>query len=129
LVEHPFDLKKRVNLFKHFWTSLVPSKEDREVTDESFKSNVMIHIKKWAKVKDAYIFWLSNKSVQIAFEDKVNVVMDTGKHEVILEDSEGQILTSPLALVMESGNEKLISWVKKSRELLNLMIPKTNSTS
>jgi len=123
LLEHPLDLKKRVNLFNHFWNSLVPNKEERMCTDESFRSDVMIYVKKWAKIKDAYIFWLSNKSVQIAFEDKVNMVMDTRKREIIMEDSKGEIQTCALPLVMESNSTELISRFRQSKDLLNLMGP------
>lgn len=119
LANHPADLKKRVNLFNHFWRSLVPKGEDREATSESFQSNSTTYIKKWHKAQNAMVFWLSNKTIQVAFEDKANIIMNTTNHEVTLETTQGEILTCSLALAMESDNAELVARVKRAKDLLS----------
>ena len=118
---YPEDLHKRVNLFKHFWNLLVPNPMEREPNRLlcTFDSSPVVYIRKWAKVDDGYIFRLSNKLVQVSFNDKNTIVMNGEKHEVIFENNKGESMVYSLSNVMKSGNEEMITRLKRAKELLN----------
>ena len=50
----------------------------------------MVYIKKWMKTKNAVIFRLSNKVVQVDFKDKTKMILSTNTKQVNYIDSSGR---------------------------------------
>ena len=49
----------------------------------------MVHLKKWVKTKHSILFKLSNKNVQVDFQDKTQVILSNEKKIVNYVDKLG----------------------------------------
>lgn len=78
---YPSQLHKKVTLVKHFNTYLLNQQSplDRLSTQTeslSLTDTHTIYVKKWMKTKHATFFRLSNRTVQVQFEDNTEVIVD-----------------------------------------------------
>jgi len=87
LNDYPKELKKKINLLKHFKTYLESSKVKPNLNNLSNQENIhsrdllsspnLVYIKKWMKTKHAIMFRLSNKIVQVDFNDKTKIILSS----------------------------------------------------
>jgi polo-like kinase 1 len=113
--EYPSDLKKKVTLLLHFKKHLAIFEPVREEND-----NVVI--KKWMTTSHAVIFRLSNKVVQVYFQDKTEMMLCSRNKQVIYVDKKGGIMMTPLATAMDSENKEMTKRLKYTKDILTNMI-------
>lgn len=104
LTEYPKDLAKKVTLLQHFRSYLENntnpdknveggSSKDVEMIDESGKiigANANVYVKKWMRTKHAIMFRLSNKIVQVNFQDHTEILLNSESRLVTYVNKKGE---------------------------------------
>jgi polo-like kinase 1 len=116
LVGFPPEFQKKVTLLQHFRKHLAVI----DPVDEA--SNPLPYIKKWLTTSHAIIFRLSNKVVQVYFQDKSELMLCSGTKQVVYIDKKGIITVFPLASAMESGNKEMTKRLRYTKEILTTML-------
>jgi polo-like kinase 1 len=70
------------------------------------------------KTKHAILFRLSNKVVQVIFEDQSELVMSSINKKVSFMNKKGERSNYLLATALESGNHDMIKRLNYSRQVL-----------
>lgn len=70
------------------------------------------------KTKHAILLRLSNKIVQVIFEDKSELVMSSLSKKVSYLNKKGERVNYLLATALESGNQEMIKRLNYSRQVL-----------
>lgn len=84
LESYPQELHKKVTLLQHFRSYLedtriqtvTPSANPKQVVLEDRQNN-LVHLKKWMKTRHAIMFRLSNKIIQVDFQDKSQIILSS----------------------------------------------------
>ena len=116
--DYPASLKKKVTLLHHFRKHLI--------NEESFSSSHMkqpfAYVKKWLTTNHAIIFRLSNKIVQVNFQDKTELLLCSEKKVVTYMNKKGQRSCYALSNAMESGNMEMAKRLRYTKEVLTNML-------
>jgi polo-like kinase 1 len=102
--EPPEALTKKITLIKYFKCYLQKAKGRKEGVevvvcndkvagapdDAVHNSDGLVYVKRWLKTKHAIIFRLSNKSVQVSFFDKTEIILSSEERIVSYTDQSGQ---------------------------------------
>ena len=87
LSDYPSTMEKKVTLLKHFKNYLVaqqtkkrkegevPTSEENRSAKRGGPASSMVYVKKWVRTRHAILFRLSNKTVQVTFFDKTEVIL------------------------------------------------------
>ena len=116
LVGFPPEFQKKVTLLQHFRKHLAVNDPVSEVPTP------LPYIKKWLTTSHAIIFRLSNKVVQVYFQDKSELMLCSGTKQVVYIDKKGNISVFPLASAMESGNKEMTKRLRYTKEILTTML-------
>jgi polo-like kinase 1 len=81
-----------------------------------------VYVKRWQKTKHATLFRLSNKVVQVVFEDKSELVMSSMTKKVFYKNKKEERFCYPLATALDSGNQEMIKRLNYSRQVLEQSI-------
>ena len=133
LTDYPKELQKKVTLLQHFRSYLEgdsksrPPEESGESEDK--KEANPTYVKKWMRTRHAIMFRLSNKIVQVNFEDHTEIILSSETREVTYVNKKGVRTTYPLATALESTNVEMAKRLKYTKEILTHMLtanqPKT----
>ncbi len=77
-----------------------------------------VFVKKWMKTKHAILFRLSNKVVQVIFEDSSELIMSSLSKKVQYVNKKGERSYFFLSTALESGNNEMIKRLNYSRQVL-----------
>jgi polo-like kinase 1 len=127
LVEYTFsnfppDLQKKVTLLMHFRKHLsVDDKVD-------FVEQPLTIVKKWLCTSHAMIFRLSNKVVQVHFQDKSELMLCSSNKQAVYINKKSEINVYPLATAMESPNKEMSKRLKYTKEILTTMLQNPGGT-
>lgn len=113
---YPAEFQKKVTLLQHFRKHLAITDAINEL------QNPMTYIKKWLTTQHAIIFRLSNKVVQVYFQDKTEIMLCSGTKQVVYIDKTSKITVFPLATAMESGNKEMTKRLRYTKEILTNML-------
>ena len=109
LTDYPKDLQKKVTLLQHFRSYLENNKEQSNGEDlGSPKSSKgqnqggQVYVKKWMRTKHAIMFRLSNKIVQVNFQDHTEILLNSESRLVTYVNKKGERSTLPLNIALES---------------------------
>jgi polo-like kinase 1 len=90
LTDFPKTLQKKVTLLQHFRSYLEADGLENtmaEVDSQPANPNIIpVYVKKWNRTKHAIMFRLSNKVVQVLFQDKTQVVLSSDTKSFIYVD-------------------------------------------
>ena len=109
LSDYPSEIHKKVTLLQHFKSYLegdgkkpmvAPVKQDNKLfqenaTQESIptstgrKISEIVYVKKWMRTKYAVMFWLSNKIVQVNFQDHTEIILSSETKMVTYVNKKG----------------------------------------
>lgn len=118
---YPAEFSKKVTLLTHFRKHLAIGEP---VVDDTAQ---LTYIKKWLNTQHAIIFRLSNKVVQVYFQDKSELMLCSGSKQVVYVDKGGRITVYPLAIAMESGNKEMTKRLRYTKEILTNMLQPTEN--
>ena len=93
---------------------------EKEKVGKNMKDKDYIYVKKWVRTKQAIFFRLSNKTIQVFFQDHTEVILykDTG----IYRNKKGEDCKFNLDDALNSQNYELKKRVKYTRDILAHMI-------
>lgn len=136
LVDYPKDLHKKVTLLQHFKNYLENDAKSGNAEEGSKvnknKEEPPVYVKKWTRTRHAIMFRLSNKIVQVCFEDRTEIILDSESREVTYLNKKGGKATYPLSSALESTNAEMTKRLKYTKEILTHMLtgnqPKSSSS-
>lgn len=128
--KYPEQLKKKVTLLNHFKGYLLEQREknNRNCVEEDAAwskgspNENMIYVKKWIKTRHAVLFRLSNRSVQISFFDKTELVLSNEARVVSYMDKNGTRTTGLLSEMMQGDKPNVAKRLKYARDVLHQLI-------
>ena len=152
LSDYPKELQKKVTLLHHFRSYLEGDNTNKEITnmntnpdseknlvmnfknlqinetdnktedDSSKKSICSVYVKKWMRTKHAIMFRLSNKIVQVCFQDHTEIILSSESRVVTYVNKKGERLTYPLNNALESNNNEMTKRLKYTKDILTHML-------
>ncbi len=141
LTDYPKELAKKVTLLQHFRSYLENNSSqgttassnnkdpnDVEMIDESGKNgNTFVYVKKWMRTKHAIMFRLSNKIVQVNFQDHTEILLNSESRLVTYVNKKGERQTLPLNIALESNNAEMTKRLKYTKDILTHMLNNNNN--
>lgn len=123
LTEYPKELQKKVTLLQHF-RSYLEGDIKQETGEEKQETNDFgnIYVKKWMKTRHAIMFRLSNKIVQVNFQDHTEIILSSETRMVTYVNKKGERNTYPLSNALESTNQEMTKRLKYTKEILSNML-------
>ena len=125
LTEYPKSLQKKVTLLQHF-RSYLEAEGVKPVCEAEGagkrKLESAIYVKKWLKTKHAIMFRLSNKIVQVNFQDGTEIILSSESKVVTYVNKKGERQSYPLSSALESTNAEMAKRLKYTKEILTRML-------
>ena len=129
LVDYPKELQKKVTLLQHFRSYLEGTdkpKPNQEIPEEiqrrQRKVTELVYVKKWMRTRHAIMFRLSNKVVQVNFQDHTEIMLSSETKVVTYVNKRGERMTYPLNSAMESANLEMVKRLKYTKDILTHML-------
>jgi len=92
------------------------------------KNNNFVYVKKWMRTKHAIMFRLSNKIVQVCFQDHTEIILSSESRVVTYVNKRGERLTYPLSNALESNNNEMTKRLKYTKDILTHMLTLNQGT-
>lgn len=141
LSDYPKELQKKVTLLQHFRSYLEgdnsnniaseigktttsntnPQVNEADKADEKKTLN-FVYVKKWMRTKHAIMFRLSNKVVQVCFQDHTEIILSSESRVVTYVNKKMERLTYPLSNALESNNSEMTKRLKYTKDILTHML-------
>jgi polo-like kinase 1 len=142
LTEYPKELQKKVTLLQHFRSYLEGEStgglatnseiknfdkntniEEAKINDDSIKKiNNYVYVKKWMRTRHAIMFRLSNRIVQVCFQDHTEIILSSESRIVTYVNKKAERLTYPLGSALESNNTEMTKRLKYTKDILTHML-------
>ena len=146
LTDFPKELNKKVTLLQHFKAYLEGDKSEssnnnkntneqmpnQETKPESTYTpaaqgnqktlNGYVYVKKWMRTRHAIMFRLSNKIVQVCFQDHTEIILSSESRVVTYANKKGERLSYPLSTALESNNYEMTKRLKYTKDILTHML-------
>jgi polo-like kinase 1 len=156
LTEYPKELQKKVTLLQHFRSYLEGDSnnagagglatsseiktfdkfanvniEDPKIgSDDSLKKiNNYVYVKKWMRTRHAIMFRLSNRIVQVCFQDHTEIILSSESRIVTYVNKKAERLTYPLGSALESNNTEMTKRLKYTKDILTHMLTLNQGTA
>ncbi len=121
LADYPKDLQKKVTLLQHFRSYLETNSSQAPNPGES-PADSLVYVKKWMRTKHAIMFRLSNKIVQVNFQDHTEILLNSESRLVTYVNKKGERQTLPLNQALESTNAEMTKRLKYTKDILTHML-------
>ena len=123
---YPDEIKKKVILIQHFKSYLDGVKfEPPSSGTTPFERYWDIFVKKWKRANKAILFRLSNKVIQVIFQDSSELILSSGSGDVTFITSKREVRNTPLYQDLEKEDPSLYKRLNYAKEILvNMMNPK-----
>ena len=142
LDNYPKDLQKKVTLLQHFKNYLdgdnnnASTNDKKDENDESNKDEKTkkeqnekelaekpyTYVKKWMRTRHAIMFRLSNKIVQVCFQDHTEIILSSESRIVTYVNKKGERSTYPLSTALENSNFEMTKRLKYTKDILTHML-------
>ena len=86
------------------------------------KAKDVVYVKKWMRTRHAIMFRLSNKVVQVNFQDHTEIMLSSETKVVTYVNKKGERSTYPLSSAMESANLEMVKRLKYTKDILTHML-------
>jgi polo-like kinase 1 len=138
LNKYPDELEKKVKLLRYFKSYLDGDqniqKQDvgenkttpDDLSEDKSKKTNFAYVKKWMRTKHAIMFRLSNKIVQVCFQDHTEIILSSESRVVTYCNKKGDRSSYPLSSALESNNYEMTKRLKYTKDILTHML--TGST-
>lgn len=88
-----------------------------------------VYVKKWMRTKHAIMFRLSNKIVQVNFQDHTEILLNSESRLVTYVNKKGERQTLPLNHALESNNAEMTKRLKYTKDILTHMLNNNNNNN
>ena len=141
LTNYPKELQKKVTLLQHFKSYLEGDNstvttnttnsvansnrpEENIQNDENSQKPTQnfIYVKKWMRTRHAIMFRLSNKIVQVCFQDHTEIILSSESRVVTYVNKKSERSTYPLSTALESNNYEMTKRLKYTKDILTHML-------
>ena len=147
IVTHTMDdypketLQKKVTLLQHFKNYLEgdnttssknedkdkekeenEEKEKEKDKDKEIGEKPFTYVKKWMRTRHAIMFRLSNKIVQVCFQDHTEIILSSESRIVTYVNKKGDRSTYPLSSALENSNYEMTKRLKYTKDILTHML-------
>lgn len=128
MTNYPKELQKKVTLLQHFRSYLEGEENKEKSTNDlasqnfSAKDLANIYVKKWMRTKHAIMFRLSNKVVQVIFQDQTEIILSSELRVVTYLNKKHERLHYPLSTALESSNQEMTKRLKYTKDILTQML-------
>ena len=127
MTDYPKELQKKVTLLQHFRSYLegsdkIKASERQPEEIKQRKEQVVVYVKKWMRTRHAIMFRLSNKVVQVNFQDHTEIMLSSETKVVTYVNKRGDRSTYPLSSAMESANLEMVKRLKYTKDILTHML-------
>ncbi len=131
MTDYPKELQKKITLLQHFRSYLEGDSKGKpeeapgagtDAEDDRKADTGLVYVKKWMRTRHAIMFRLSNKIVQVNFEDHTEIILSSETREVTYVNKKGQRQTYPLSTALESTNVEMAKRLKYTKEILTHML-------
>ena len=131
LTEYPKDLQKKVTLLQHFRSYLEGDKngETANADEAGTEKETPVYVKKWMRTRHAIMFRLSNKVVQVNFQDSTEIILCSESRVVTYVNKKGERNTYPLVSALESSNTEMTKRLKYTKDILTHMLNNHGGTT
>jgi polo-like kinase 1 len=126
LSEFPKELQKKVTLLQHFRSYL--EGDIRQETGNEDAAVSSVYVKKWMRTRHAIMFRLSNKIVQVNFQDHTEIILSSESRMVTYVNKRGERSTYPLSTALESSNAEMSKRLKYTKDILTHMLSSGTGT-
>lgn len=121
LQDYPKDLHKKVTLLQHFKSQLEGGPSEAKFIWPQ-QTTGTVYVKKWMRTKHAIMFRLSNKIVQVNFQDHTEIILSSEARVVTYVNKKGRRSTHPLSTALESSNMEMNKRLKYTKDILTHML-------
>ena len=90
--------------------------------DKKDKDKPFTYVKKWMRTRHAIMFRLSNKIVQVCFQDKTEIILSSESRVVTYVNKKGERMTYPLITALEMANYEMTKRLKYTKDILTHML-------
>ena len=134
-------LQKKVTLLQHFKNYLEgdnttssknedkdkekeenEEKEKEKDKDKEIGEKPFTYVKKWMRTRHAIMFRLSNKIVQVCFQDHTEIILSSESRIVTYVNKKGDRSTYPLSSALENSNYEMTKRLKYTKDILTHML-------
>ena len=140
LDDFPKELHKKVTLLQHFRSYLdgeegkqksssVLVTEEHLLVNQENGINCGIYVKKWMRTKHAIMFRLSNKLVQVIFQDQTEIILSSELKVVTYVNKKHERLHYPLSTALDSTNQEMAKRLKYTKDILTHMLNGNTGTN
>ena len=124
---YPNELKKKIIILNHFKNYLEPesnknSIQENKINDKEVNDKPFIYLKKWMRTKHAIMFRLSNKIVQVIFNDKTVIILSSECKTVTYCNKKGERSIYPLGIALQADNQEMVKRYKYTKDILKHML-------
>ena len=81
-----------------------------------------MYVKKWMRTKHAIMFRLSNKIVQVDFQDKTQIILNSESKEVTYINKKGEKQMYALSAALEMTNPEMSKRLRYTKDILTHII-------
>ena len=107
-----------------------PHPQEDLTADPEGKMYTELFLKKWKRAKKAVLFRLSNKVIQVCYQDLSELILASGSGSVTFITARKEIKTTPLYSDLEKHDPSLFKRLNYAKEiLLNMIHPSQRSDS
>jgi len=125
LTEYPKELQKKVTLLQHFRSYLDSDvRQETGMMEKDTSPEVPVYIKKWMRTRHAILFRLTNKIVQVNFQDHTEIILSSETKLVTYVNKAGERNTYPLPTALDSSNAEMSKRLKYTKDILSQMVAK-----
>ena len=131
LTEYPKEMQKKVTLLQHFRSYLeVEQRSTTKVEEEDeLPKETPVYVKKWMRTRHAIMFRLSNKIVQVNFQDSTEIILSSESRIVTYVNKKGERNSYPLTTALESKNAEMTKRLKYTKDILTHMLNNHGGTT
>lgn len=122
LTDFPKELQKKVTLLQHFRSYLEGDIKQETVLEAEASPSQSVYVKKWMRTRHAIMFRLSNKIVQVNFQDHTEIILSSESRMVTYVNKRGERSTYPLSTALESSNAEMSKRLKYTKDILTHML-------
>ena len=138
---YPKDLQKKVTLLQHFKNYLEgenpgtnkDEEKPTQVSEDNSKKNEenqggevtdkpFTYVKKWMRTRHAIMFRLSNKIVQVCFQDHTEIILSSESRIVTYVNKKGDRSNYQLSNALDNSNYEMTKRLKYTKDILTHML-------
>ena len=123
------EINKKVTLLNHFKKYLLEEENENIQTNEKYNINEKnyVYVKKWMRTKQAILFRLSNKIIQVCFLDTTEIILKSDAKQITYINKKNERKNYSYNSALESEDHEMNKRLKYTKEMLAHILSKSNN--